>query len=264
LQLLQRHLTTHLQQFQAACAPHLQTLQQDLASLKIPAKKLAGLQSSIQACQSAIDGLTIAPSTAQSLNICQEEVRRLDEIIQHFLKAVRPQPLHLKRDNPITTLKAVLSVLQPQLDNSNITIEWSIATPLTTIFIDAARLHQVFFNVLKNAIEAIGANGRIRISCYQTERDWVVAFADSGCGISTQQAMRMLSNQNSSQKPSGHGIGMLIIRRIMQEHNGCIEIESKANLGSIVYLKFPLPEPALRQLGSGCNPASFPPSHQRK
>ena len=182
LQLLQRHLTTHLQQVRDACTEHLQTLQQTLASLQLPTETTAGLQSSIQTYQASIDGMTISPSIAQSLHICQEEVRRLDEIIQHFLKAVRPQPLNLKRDNPIATLKAVLSVLQPQLDNAKIAIEWSIATPLTTIFVDTARLHQVFFNVLKNAMEAIGTNGRIRISCYQTERDWVVAFADSGGG----------------------------------------------------------------------------------
>lgn len=178
-----------------------------------------------------------------SLSICQSEVQRLDGIVQQFLQSVRPRALDLKRGSPLPTLQKVLSVLQPQLENAHITVQWNIPDHLPTIFMDAARLHQAFFNLLKNAMEAIGTNGWIRISFLQDEQFLMVAFADSGCGFSKEQAAHVLSRHPHTQKPSGHGIGMLIVQRILREHNGSVEMESKKEVGSIVYLKFPLPEP---------------------
>ena len=91
----------------------------------------------------------------QSLSVCQSEVQRLDALIQQFLKSVRPQSLALKRGNVLQPLKRVLAVLKPQLDDAHITVELHISNPLSSVFMDADRLHQAFFNVLKNAREAI-------------------------------------------------------------------------------------------------------------
>jgi nitrogen fixation/metabolism regulation signal transduction histidine kinase len=72
--------------------------------------------------------------------------------------------------------------------------------------------------------------------------------ADSGDGITGEQAASMLSENNHTSKPDGHGIGMLIVRRVMREHNGFVEIESKKDTGSIIYLKLPLLEQSLKRL----------------
>ena len=184
----------------------------------------------------------------QSLSVCQSEVQRLDALVQQFLKSVRPQSLELKRGNVLQPLKRVLAVLKPQLDDAHITVELHISNPLSSVFMDADRLHQAFFNVLKNAREAIGANGRIAISCEQDERYLILLFADSGGGFQETQAIQLFSQSHTTQKPNGHGIGMLIVQRIMREHNGFVEIQTKASIGSVVSLKFPLPEPMTRKL----------------
>ena len=184
----------------------------------------------------------------QSLSICQSEVQRLDALVQQFLKSVRPQSLELKRDSILQPLKKVLAVLKPQLDDAHITVKLRISNPLSSVFMDADRLHQAFFNVLKNAREAIGANGRIAISCEQDERYLILSFADSGGGFPETQAIQPFSATNTTQKPNGHGIGMLIVQRIMREHNGFVEIQTKASVGSVVSLKFPLPEPMMRKI----------------
>ena len=202
---------------------HLQLIQRTLSSLPTPLENTSRLLS--------------------SLSICQSEVQRLDGIVQHFLQSVRPRALELKRGSPLPTLQNVLSVLQPQLENAHIAVQWNIPHNLPTIFLDAARLHQAFFNLLKNAMEAIGTNGWIRISFLQDGQSLILAFADSGCGFSNEQATHVLSRHPHTQKPSGHGIGMLIVQQILREHNGSVEIESKKDVGSIIYLKFPLPEP---------------------
>ena len=184
----------------------------------------------------------------QSLSVCQSEVQRLDALIQQFLKSVRPQSLELKRGNVLQPLKRVLAVLKPQLDDAHITIELHISNSLSSVFMDADRLHQAFFNVLKNAREAIGTNGRIVISCRQDEQYLILSFADSGGGFPETQTIQLFSQSHTTQKPNGHGIGMLIVQRIMREHNGFVEIQTKAPIGSVVSLKFPLPEPMTRKL----------------
>jgi signal transduction histidine kinase len=184
----------------------------------------------------------------QSLSVCQSEVQRLDTLVQQFLKSVRPQSLELKRGSILQPLKKVLAVLKPQLDNAHITVELRISNPLPLIFMDADRLHQAFFNVLKNAREAIGTNGRIAISCEQDERYLIFLFADSGGGFPETQAIQLFSQSHTTTRPNGHGIGMLIVQRIMREHNGFVEIQTKASVGSVVSLKFPLPEPMTQKI----------------
>ena len=197
----------------------------------------------------------VSPQTAeplqtllQSLSVCQSEVQRLDALIQQFLKSVRPQSLELKRGNVLQPLKRVLAILKPQLDDAHITVELHISNPLSSVFMDADRLHQAFFNVLKNAREAIGTNGKIAISCEQDERYLILSFADSGGGFPETQAIQLFSQSHTTQKPNGHGIGILIVQRIMREHNGFVEIQTKAPIGSVVSLKFPLPESMTRKI----------------
>ena len=184
----------------------------------------------------------------QSLSVCRSEVQRLDALVQQFLKSVRPQSLELKRGNILQPLKKVLAILKPQLDDAHITVEFRISNPLSSVFMDADRLHQAFFNVLKNAREAIGTNGKIIISCRQDEQYMILSFADSGGGFPETQAIQLFSQSHATTKPNGHGIGMLIVQRIMREHNGFVEIQTKASIGSVVSLKFPLPEPMTRKL----------------
>jgi len=202
----------------------------------------------LQLIQRSLNILELPDNIKNSLNICQNEVQRLDEIIQHFLQAVRPKELCLKKGNVVPILENVISLLQPQLKSLNISVDINVQSNLSPVLLDKARLHQAFFNVIKNAIEAIGTQGWLKISCYQNDCYLTIAFADSGCGISGTQAAKMLSNTNQSTKTQGHGIGMLIIRRILKEHHGYVEIESKENVGSILYLKIPLPEQSLKKL----------------
>lgn len=202
----------------------------------------------LQLIQRALRNMDLPANIAESLAVCQSEVKRLDEIIQHFLKAVRPRAVSLKKENIVPIIHDVLSLMRPQLENLGIRADIQVQDNLSPIFLDKARVHQALFNVIKNATEAIGNNGWIKISCYQNDCQLVVGCADSGGGISGEQAATMMSSSNNSTKHAGQGIGMLIVRRVMREHHGCVELESKEKLGSILYLKFPLPEQNLRKL----------------
>ncbi len=200
--------------------------------------------------------LILPQELSNSLQVCIAEVKRLDEIIKHFLQAVRPQAPKLKETDLVKLVEKVLSILSPQLSNLHINVELKAQGSLPYARVDEARIHQAFFNLIKNAIEAIGTDGWIRISLFTDASDLVVAFADSGTGMSSTQAAQLFNTQPSSTKPQGHGIGMLIVRRIMKEHGGTVEIESKTGLGSVIYLKFPLDNKYRKKLADQTLPES--------
>ena len=191
----------------------------------------------------------VSSKILDSIKICSEEVNRLDDIIKNFLKAVKPRELDMQSKNIISLIEKVLSVLAPQLQNLNIKVELDSNEKIPNVKIDSSRMHQALFNLLKNSIEAIGSDGCIKISIREESDYLIVAIADSGHGISAKKAAFVL-NKNESTKPSGNGIGMMVVRRIIQEHGGKLEFESKSNIGTIVYVKIPLLNRKIKLLAS--------------
>ncbi len=134
---------------------------------------------------------------------------------------------------------------------------------MPNVYIDVERVHQALFNVFKNAIEAIGANGCIRISLYIAENDFVVAIGDSGKGFEEKKAAKIFQT-SFSDKLYGRGIGSLIIQRVMQEHGGKVDIETKSGVGTVVLLRFPLKEQRLKLLPDSNKIAPRAPRKKKK
>ncbi|MDR1666037.1 MAG: hypothetical protein LBR62_03290 [Puniceicoccales bacterium] len=192
---------------------------------------------------------------SKSLAVCMEEIERLDGIVKNFLRALRFQPVACQNCDVLPLIKKGLALLKPQLDSLHIGVEIRIEKPvLPKIWADPDRVHQALFNVLKNAMEAIGVNGRIQISLDVTETDFVIAVVDSGKGFTPVEAAKVFQ-ASFSDKPYGCGIGSMIVQRIMKEHGGRINVETREGTGSVVSLCFPLKE-------GGC-PRLLPDSQKR-
>lgn len=113
----------------------------------------------LQLIQRALRNINLPENVKNSISVCQAEIKRLDEIIQHFLQAVRPQEISLKKENIVPIINDVLALMRPQLENLEIAVELQVQSNLSAIFLDKARVHQALFNVIKNAVEAIGTKG---------------------------------------------------------------------------------------------------------
>ena len=103
---------------------------------------------------------------------------------------------------------------------------------------DSDQIKQVFFNVLGNAIDAISTDSKIRILSGREDRFVFVKFIDHGSGIDKENLSKIFEPYYTT-KESGHGIGMMIVHRIMRDHGGDIGIDSKSGAGTIVTLRFP-------------------------
>jgi two-component system, sporulation sensor kinase E len=188
-----------------------------------------------------------AAALSDSIAICQGEVRRLDGIISNFLEAIRPRPPDLVETHLPEVLAEVLRFQQSELADRGITIEAETADALPLVMADRNQLKQVFFNILKNAVEAMQPGGRLRIRSRSDDESVYLLFGDSGSGIKQDDLVRLFRPYHTT-KVGGHGLGLMIVQRIMRDHGGHIGIESMEDIGTLVTLQFPRRDRRVRML----------------
>jgi len=191
-----------------------------------------------------------AASVEESIQVCQDEVRRLDGIIRNFLEAIRPRPPDLAETALADVLGEVLAFQQRELSDRGIAVEVEAPSDLPHVMADRDQLKQVFFNLIKNAAEAMTPGGRLRIAARADDDNVVLIFGDTGSGIKQEDLVRLFEPYYTT-KSGGHGLGLMIVQRIMREHGGQVGIESKEGVGTVVTLHFPRKDRRVRMLQSG-------------
>ncbi len=184
---------------------------------------------------------------AESVNICRGEVTRLDGIITHFLDAIRPRSPDLTETDLAEVLTEVLRFQQRELADRGIEVE-ADTRALPHVLADQNQIKQVFFNITKNAMEAMRPGGRLKIKMRADDESVYLLFGDSGSGIKAEDLVRLFQPYHTT-KVGGHGLGLMIARRIMRDHGGQIGLESKEGLGTVVTLQFPRKDRRVRMLG---------------
>ena len=181
-----------------------------------------------------------------SLKVCRDEVTRLDGIISNFLEAIRPRPPDLAETDLNDVLGEVLRFQHRELADRGIAVE--VMTPhLPPVLADRNQLKQVFFNIAKNAMEAMQPGGSLKIKSRADDDSVFLLFADSGSGIRAEDLVRLFQPYHTT-KPGGNGLGLMIAQRIMRDHGGQVGIESKEGVGTVVTLQFPRKDRRVRML----------------
>ena len=179
-----------------------------------------------------------AAKLAESLLVCQGEVERLDGIITHFLEAVRPQKPELNELDLLRLVGEVLRVQEAELSDRKLGVKVEFNEDLPTILGDSDQIKQVFFNLIKNAMEAMQPNGSLRIIARRDDDYVYLQFVDTGAGISGEDLPKVFQAYYTTKK-GGYGLGMMIVERIMRAHGGHINIESRKEAGTAITLQFP-------------------------
>ncbi len=192
-------------------------------------------------------------SLVESVDICRAEVARLDGIIAHFLEAIRPQPPDLAELDLAEVLAEVLRFQQREFADRRIAVEVEALGDLPVVMADRNQLKQVFFNLAKNALDAMEPGGRLKIRARADDDSVFLLFGDSGSGIKQEDLVRVFQPYHTT-KPGGHGLGLMIVQRILREHGGQVGIESKEGVGTVVTLQFPRKDRRVRMLGGGAPP----------
>jgi two-component system, sporulation sensor kinase E len=174
----------------------------------------------------------------RSLEVCTGEVARLDSIITHFLAAVRPSEPNFSDTDLIGVLEDALEFLGPELESAGVRVDVTLDSTVPIVEADRNQIKQVFFNILKNARQAMKSGGAIRIAASSDDEFVFVRIGDEGEGIAEDELPRVFQPYFST-KAGGHGLGMMIVERIMRDHGGQVGIDSKKGVGTVVTLQFP-------------------------
>jgi two-component system sensor histidine kinase PilS (NtrC family) len=174
------------------------------------------------------------------MTIILKESERLNKSIADFLRFVKPQEKLTAEFDIAASLSETLDLLanSPEL-RADHRIERRIAPPAFVVTGDADQIRQVFWNLARNAFQAMPTGGVLRVSTEAAGDTYRIRFSDSGQGMAEADQRRLFQPFRTN-FPSGTGLGMAISYRIVQEHGGQIEVESELARGTSFHILLPL------------------------
>lgn len=193
----------------------------------------------------------------ESINVARQEVGRLDHIITQFLRAIRPQPLEVKPEILNSIVQESVSFLGPEIKDRDILVELELERSLPPIEVDRDQIKQAFYNIIRNAIQAMKSGGILRVCSGADETHQYVSFADTGGGIQPDDISRVFEPYFTT-KEGGTGLGLLIVRRIIRAHGGEVIIESAPGRGVTMTIRLPRADRHVRFLEQGSAPEAEP------
>ena len=185
-----------------------------------------------------------------SIEVARSEVNRLDSIVTQFLKAIRPSRPQLRPENVNIIVEEAVRFFTPELQDREIVVEQELRSDLPLLQLDRDQMKQAFYNVIKNSLEAVHRHGALRIRTDLDDTHVIIQFVDSGGGMSAEKLSRVFEPYFTT-KPSGTGLGLLIVRRIVREHGGELSIESTEGKGLTVTIRLPYIDKRIRMLEAG-------------
>jgi two-component system, sporulation sensor kinase E len=186
----------------------------------------------------------------QSIEVARSEVNRLDSIVTQFLKAIRPSRPQLRPENVNALVEEAVRFFTPELQDREIVVEQELRSDLGLLQLDRDQMKQAFYNVIKNSLEAMHRHGALRIRTDLDDTHVIIRFVDTGGGMSAENLSRVFEPYFTT-KPSGTGLGLLIVRRIVREHGGELSIESSEGKGLTLTIRLPYIDKRIRMLEAG-------------
>ena len=182
------------------------------------------------------------------LRICKSEVERLDSIIHGFLTEIRPavpvfEPVDLRE-----IVVDVLKFMRSEVEARQVEVKCNWAAVLPSVTGDSKQLKQAFYNIIRNAVQAMTNGGTLEIFGYADAENWVIEFSDSGSGVDSER-LRSMFNAFETGRAGGNGIGTMVIERVCRTHGADFGIVSSPGRGLVFQVKFPLGKRRLRLLG---------------
>ena len=197
---------------------------------------LASISGSVQVLSNV---LTVGSTERRLMEIIVSESNRLSGILEEFLRFVRPHERRVAIFDVAKTISEVMDIfrLSDEVSDAH-SIELDVRPASSLLDGDPNQIRQIVYNVAKNAVRAMDAGGKLTISGREENGWYVMRFADTGRGMSPDQLARLFT-PFSTAFDDGTGLGMAIVRRIVEDHGGTIDVESHAGEGTTVTIHLP-------------------------
>ena len=184
-------------------------------------------------------GFASAPDVTKHVDIISKEIRRLDEVLNGFLKFARPDELKLQPVHLATLISDIQTSVAPEAERRRISMKIECPDTLPEINADPGMLSQALLNLALNACQAMPDGGTLKLSCHVASRRPIeIDIEDSGVGIPPEHLSKIFDLYFTT-KEQGSGIGLSMVYRIVQLHDGEVEVQSTPGRGTRFRLIFP-------------------------
>ena len=185
-----------------------------------------------------VDESTPAEDKSEFKDIVVKEIKRVDGTIGEFLDFARPKEIEFKKIDMVSLVNAAARQLEAQLEKMNLRIRTDLED---NIFIsgDYQKIHQVLLNLILNAADASDHNDVINVNLKkQGAKEICLCVSDKGSGIDNLNIEKVFDPFYTT-KSTGTGLGLAVVKSIIEKHNGSIEINSRRDKGTEMKIILP-------------------------
>ncbi|WP_110929221.1 PAS domain S-box protein [Bacillus massiliglaciei] len=215
-------------------------------TLNVVGELAAGIAHEIRNPMTALKGFiqllqgSVKEDYSNYFTIITSEIERIESIITEFLVLAKPQAMKYFEQDVNTILRETLGFLKAEALLKDIEFSIDFKEPEFKIFCESNQLKQVFINIIKNAFEVMSDGGTVYIKTRKNEKNMVcISIRDEGYGLSEEKIKR-LGEPFYTTKERGTGLGLMVSYKIIEEHNGFIEVESEEGKGTVFHLYLPV------------------------
>ncbi|HEY3122457.1 MAG TPA: ATP-binding protein, partial [Thermoanaerobaculia bacterium] len=197
---------------------------------------LASISGSVQVLSNE---LTVGSAERRLMEIIVSESNRLSKILEDFLRFVRPQERRVAEFDVANAVAEVMDLfrLSDEVSDAH-RIEVNVWPSQSVVSGDRDQIRQIVYNVAKNAVRAMAAGGTLSVLGREEDSWYSIRFTDTGRGMSEDELSRLFT-PFSTAFDGGTGLGMAIVRRIVEDHGGAIDAESTPGEGTTVTVLLP-------------------------
>lgn len=212
--------------------------------LSIAGELAAGIAHEIRNPVTAVKGFlhllqTGAPSKQLYFDIMASEIQRIETILSELLMLAKPQAVHFQSRKIAALIRDVITLLDAQANLNNVRILTDFEDEDLCVECEENQIKQVCINFVKNAIEAMPNGGELLIQLARSEELLFIRFIDQGGGI-PEQVLARLGQPFYTTKEKGTGLGFMVSRKIIENHNGNVRVFSEEHRGTTIEVSLPL------------------------
>ena len=169
-----------------------------------------------------------------------KEIKRLDQTINQFLSLAKAQKLNLVNTEMSSFLSEIINLIEIEAKEKGILMNKEL-TGISELKIDREEMKKALVNIILNGIQAMSSGGKMNISANldNSGREYIIKVKDTGPGISEENLSKIFQPYFTT-KEKGTGLGLAIAYRIINDHKGKIEVESKAGKGTTFTIRLPV------------------------
>jgi two-component system NtrC family sensor kinase len=191
------------------------------------------------------------------LDVIAEQIERITKIVRSMLDSTRrPQPRFESLDLN-ASLRQIIEAVQPTLAARNVNLITDIAAHKLMIKADQDQIQQVFINLINNSLDAMPDGGRLFIASQAAGASALIELSDTGEGIAQDKMDHIFDPLFSTKRERGTGLGLTIVKQIVYEHGGDINVTSEVGKGTMFQIKLALQKSSAEPPAQAAPPKDF-------